>query len=186
MGMYKRIAEIWKKPKKNLGGIWKQRLIDWRKENVVTRIERPTRIDRARNLGYKAKQGYILARVKVKRGGRKRPKPSGGRKPKKSGRVRYSTGKSLRHIAEERAVRKFPNLEVLNSYYVAEDGMRKWFEIILVDPNHPVIKKDKKINWIRKDRGRTQRGRTSAGKKDRGMRGRGRGFEKTRPSVNKR
>ena len=47
-------------------------------------------------------------------------------------------------ICEQRAARKFPNLEVLNSYYLAKDGKHIWYEIILVDPQHPVIKADKK------------------------------------------
>ncbi len=180
MGMYKRVKELWKRPKETLGNLWKQRLIEWREEKAVERIERPTRIDRARNLGYKAKQGYVLARVRVKKGGRKRPRPRKGRKPKKAGVKKFSPGKSLRWIAEERAERKFPNLEVLNSYYVAEDGIYKWYEVILVDPNHPVIKKDRKINWICKSRGRVFRGKTSAGQKSRGLRGRGKGYEKSR------
>lgn len=186
MGMYRRIREVWKKPKENLGDLWKQRLIDWRKENVIERIDKPTRLDRARSLGYKAKQGYVMARVRVKRGGRKRPHPSRGRKPSKAGISRFSPSKSLRWIAEEKAARKFVNLEVLNSYYVGEDGISKWYEIVMVDPHHPVIKGDRKINWISESRGRVFRGKTSAGKESRGLRGKGKGFEKARPSVRKR
>ena len=55
---------------------------------------------------------------------------------------------SIQRIAEARADRKYPNLEVLNSYWVGEDGKNKWFEVILVDPHHPVIKSDKNLNWI--------------------------------------
>jgi ribosomal protein L15E len=97
---------------------------------------------------------------------------------------KYKLAKSLRLIAEERAARKFPNLEVLNSYWVGEDGRHKWFEVILVDPNHPVIKADKDINWIceKQHKGRAFRGLTSAGKKVRGLRNKGRGAEKVRPS----
>ena len=175
MGMYNRIRDFWRKNQNKES--WKKRLIEWRKDNVVKRIERPTRLDRARSLGYKAKQGYILARVRVKSGGRKRPRTSGGRTPRKYGITKFTPGKSLRWIAEEKAVRKFKNLEVLNSYYVSKDGKYKWFEIILVDPNHPAIKKDPKINWIRSSRGRSQRGKTSAGRKSRGL-GRGKGREK--------
>ena len=89
---------------------------------------------------------------------------------------------TLKWIAEERAARKFPNLEVLNSYYVGEDGVHKWYEIVMVDPHHPVIKKDKKINWIcdPASRGRAFRGKTSAGKESRGLHGKGKGFEKSR------
>ena len=40
---------------------------------VIHRCTRPTRPDKARRLGYKAKQGYVVYRVRVRRGGRKRP-----------------------------------------------------------------------------------------------------------------
>ena len=41
-------------------------------------------------------------------------------------------------------------MEVLNSYYAGESGTHKFYEVILVDPHHTVIKKDKKISWIGK------------------------------------
>lgn len=186
MGMYKYIREAWKAPKKSyVSRINKVRMIKWRREPSVIRIERPTRLDRARNLGYQAKQGYVVVRVRVRRGGRKRPRWKGGRKPSKMGMVRYSPKKSLQWIAEEKAARKFPNLEVLNSYWIGEDGMYKWFEVIMVDPHHPVIKNDPKIAWIagRAHKGRVFRGLTSAGKKSRGLRNKGKGAEKIRPSI---
>jgi large subunit ribosomal protein L15e len=71
-----------------------------------------------------------------------------GRRPKRMGTTRLTIKKSLRWIAEEKAQRKFPNLEVLNSYYVAEDGKYKWYEVIMVDPYHPAIKSDKNLSWI--------------------------------------
>lgn len=176
MGMYKKIRNSWKK-KENNRELWKKRIRKWRRDETVKRIDKPTRLDRARRLGYKAKQGYILARVRMKKGGRKRPKPSGGRKPRKSGIKKYTPTKSKKGIAEERAKRKFKNLEVLNSYYVTKDGEYKWYEIILVDPNHPAIKNDNKINWICSEKNRARRGKTSTGKKSRGL-GRGKGREK--------
>ncbi|UCC33738.1 MAG: 50S ribosomal protein L15e, partial [Candidatus Bathyarchaeota archaeon] len=98
--------------------------------------------------------------------------------------AKLKPAKSLRLIAEERAAKKFPNMEVLNSYWVWEDGRFKWFETILVDPSHPAIQSDKEINWICKNvhHGRAFRGLTSAGKKIRGLRHKGRGAEKVRPS----
>ncbi|ASJ09969.1 50S ribosomal protein L15e [Thermococcus sp. P6] len=186
MGMYKYIREAWKRPKESyVGGLLKERMIEWRREPVVVRIERPTRLDRARNLGYQAKQGYVMVRVRVRKGGRKRPRWKGARKPSKMGQVKYSPKKSLQWIAEEKAARKFPNLEVLNSYWVGEDGMYKWFEVIMVDPHHPVIKSDPKINWITggAHKGRVFRGLTSAGRKSRGLRNKGKGAEKVRPSI---
>jgi len=177
---YKRIAKLWKKPRESLGGLWKQRLIDWRREAVVKRIDRPTRIDRARALGYKSKQGILVVRVRVNKGNRKRPKAAGGRRPKTAGRF-FSLGKSKQAVAEEKAGRKFPNLEILNSYWVAEDGQRKWYECIMADPSHPSIKKDKDFRWLQtgKHRRRAVRGLTSAGKKGRGLRRKSRGSEKT-------
>jgi large subunit ribosomal protein L15e len=152
-------------------GLEKKRLIEWRRQSVITRIDKPTNICRAKSLGYKAKQGFVLVRVRIGKGKRKRRKPTGGRVPKKMGRF-FSTGKSKQLMAEEKVARKFPNLEVLNSYYVGEDGRYKWFECILADPNHPNIRKDKDINWIcePQHKRRVFRGLTSSGKKLRGLR----------------
>ena len=166
MGFYKSIREIWKQPKKNLGSLWKDRLIRWRKEQSIVRLDRPTRLDKARSLGYKAKQGYLIVRVRLKRGGRKRERFSGGRRSKHSGRKKI-VDKSYRWIAEERAAKKYKNCEVLNSYYLAKDGIHYWFECLLVDISHPVIKNDEKINWICNQKGRVFRGKTAAGKKSR-------------------
>src|SRR3989338_1818360 len=73
MGLYQHVREAWTSPREHLGELWKQRLMQWRRENATTRIERPTRIDRARSLGYRAKQGFIMVRQRVPRGGHKRP-----------------------------------------------------------------------------------------------------------------
>jgi len=182
---YKYIAEAWAKPEKSyVKELMRQRLIKWRRQSAIVRIEKPTRIDRARRLGYKAKQGFVLARVRVRRGGLRKKRPKAGRRPKRMGVKKYKPAKSMRLIGEERTGKKFPNLEVLNSYWVAEDGRSKWFEIIMVDPHHPAIKADKEVNWIaqKQHHKRVFRGLTSAGKKIRGLRGKGRGAEKVRPS----
>jgi large subunit ribosomal protein L15e len=44
---------------------------------------------------------------------------------------------SLKRVAELKAQKKFPNLRLLNSYYVWEDGMHHWFETIMRDPYNP-------------------------------------------------
>jgi large subunit ribosomal protein L15e len=182
---YKYVARAWKKPEASFVKelMW-HRLIEWRRQPAVLRVERPTRIDRARKLGYKAKQGFVVTRVRVRRGGFKRKRPKAGRRPKRMGVAKLKLAKSLRLIAEERAARKFPNLEVLNSYWVWEDGRFKWFEVIMLDPNHPVVQSDKDVNWIceKVHRGRVFRGLTGAGKEVRGLRHKGRGAEKVRPS----
>jgi len=183
MGLYKHVRNLWKKPRQNMPELWRERLIAWRREPVTVRLRRPTRIDRARSLGYKAKQGYVVVRQRVLRGGHTRPQIKGGRRPKRYG-TRLSLRKSYQQITEERVQRKFTNLVVLNSYWVAEDGKHYWHEVILVDPDHPVIKSDPKINWIcsNTNRSRVFRGKTSAGKKGRGLRNKGKGHEKARPS----
>ena len=182
---YKYIAEAWAKPEKSfVDELMRQRLIEWRRQPAITRVEKPTRLDRARKLGYKAKQGFVIVRVRVRRGGLRKQRPKAGRRPKRMGVKKFKPAKSMRLIAEERAARKFPNLEVLNSYWVGEDGRSKWFEIIMVDPHHPAITTDKDINWIsqKQNKRRVFRGLTSAGKKVRGLRRKGWGAEKLRPS----
>ena len=184
MGIYKHIREIWKKPKENLGDIWQKRILEWKNENVTVRVKRPTRLDRARSLGYKAKQGFLIIRQRVNRSRRQRPTIKHGRRSKHFGR-RIDIDKSYQSIAEERAVKKYPNCEVLNSYYAGEDGEYFWYEIILVDKVHPQIIADSRINWIfrSKHTGRVFRGLTSAAKKSRGLRSnKGKGAEKLRPS----
>jgi len=182
MSGYKSITQTFIKEYKAKSPEYKQRLITWRKEPVVIRIERPTNLARARELGYKAKQGVFVVRVRVRRGGRKRPKPDLGRKPSKAGRF-FSPAKSLQRQAEEKAARKHPNAEVFNSYWVGEDGQRKFFEVIMVDRDHPSVLSDKNLARIAMKKGRAFRGLTSAGKRGRGQRKKGKGAEKTRPSI---
>jgi len=185
---YKYIAEEWAKPEKSfVEELMRQRLIQWRKEPTVNRVERPLRLDRARKLGYKAKQGFVIARVSVRRGNLRKLRPVSGRRPKRMGVKKFKPAKSLRLIAEERTARKFPNLEVLNSYWVGEDGRSKWFEVILVDPHSPSIVNDNDINWITEPqhKRRVFRSLTSAGKKIRSLRNKGTGAEKVRPSKRK-
>lgn len=172
VNLYKAIEKLWRKPSEEEKNLMRSRLVEWRKQSAVVRIDKPTRLDKARKLGYKAKKGYIIVRVRVRKGGRQRRLYGRkGRKPSKAGLVKFTSKKSDRWIAEERAARKFPNLEVLNSYQVAEDGKYKWFEVIMVDPNQPTIKNDPKINWIGRgaNRRRVFRGLTAAGKKSRGL-----------------
>ena len=183
---YKYIAEAWAKPEKSfVDELMRHRLVEWRRQSVITRIERPTRLDKARKVGYKAKQGYVMVRVRVRRSGMRKQRPKAGRRPKRMGVAKFKLSKSMRLIAEERVGKKFPNLEVLNSYWVGEDGVAKWYEVILVDPHHPVIKADYTINWIceKQHKRRVFRSLTSAGKKVRSLRTRGRGAEKVRPSL---
>jgi large subunit ribosomal protein L15e len=183
--MYEYIGDQWKKPVISYQSPQQQRLIQWRKEENFSRIDKPTRIDRARNLGYKAKQGYIVVRAHVRRGGLRKPTIRKGRKPSAKGIKKITMGKNTQRIAEERTAKHYPNMEVLNSYWVGDDGKNYFYEVILVDPVHPSIIKDPKINWISdiSHKRRVLRGRTSAGQRGRGLHKKGRGTEKIRPSI---
>lgn len=178
-GFYHFIREAWKKPdSKTL----RERMIEWRKGNVIERVDKPLRLDRARSLGYKAKKGFVIVRATILRGGHKRHRPNKKRRSKRL-HGRKNLQMNYREIAEQRAARKYPNLEVLNSYQIGKDGVHYFFEIILVDPSRPEIKNDKTIRWIAspENRNRVMRGLTSAGKKSRGLRS-GAPTNKSRPS----
>ncbi len=181
--MYGYVREAWKVPANSyVKPLLRERMIQWRKGPSFVRVEHPTRIDRARRLGYKAKQGYVVVRAKVRRGGLRKHKIKAGRRPKRRGIKKITMSKSIQQIAEERTAKRYPNLEVLNSYWVGEDGRQKYYEVILVDPHHPVIKSDPKINWICRPAHtrRVYRGLTSSGKKSRGLNNKGKGAEKAR------
>ena len=167
-GMYHYIKQAWKKPDTET---LRQRMVEWRKGEVFTRVEKPLRLDRARALGYKDKKGIVVIRVRVKRGGHKRSRPVKGRRGKRM-HTRKNLQMNYKGIAEQRVSRKFKNLEVLNSYNIGKDGMNYFFEVILVDAQRPEIKNDKTINWIAssKHRSRAMRGLTSTAKKSRGLR----------------
>jgi len=185
MGLYKYVRELYKQPKAKLGAVWKARLLKIRREPATVRIDRPTRIDRARSLGYRAKQGIFVVRQRVARGGRQRQKITGGRRPKTSRRKKI-VSKSYQQVAEERCARKYTNCEVLNSYWLIQDGKHAWFEIILVDKSHPAIRADKSLGWIYQQQHtrRVFRGLTAAGKRSRGiLTHKGKGAEKLRPSM---
>jgi len=184
MGLYKFLSQVWKRPRDN--PYYHNHLVKWRTQKGIVRIDKPTRLDRAHALGYKAKQGVVMVRVKIKKGGRKRETTHQGRKPGNLGKVRYSTKKNFQSIAEERAEKRFKNLRVLNSYEAGDDGKNKWYEIILLDTGHPQIFNNKQYAALCTDkhRGRSHRGLTSAGRKGRGLRNKGIGAEKIRPSIN--
>lgn len=181
MSLYKYIRQAWKKPKSSIPELWQQRLILWRKQQATIRIERPTRLDRARSLGYKAKPGFIIVRQRVSRGGHKREKFAGGRRSKHA-RRKMVLDMNYQTVAEQRANKSYENCEVLNSYWVADDASYKWFEVILVDPMNPHILADKSVGWMFRKRGRVFKGLTSSSRKSRGLRHKGTGAEHVRPS----
>lgn len=162
------------------------RLIQWRAGESIVRVDKPLRLDRARTLGYKAKTGFVILRVRVKRGGRKRARHTHGRKSRKQ-HVRKILKMSYQWVAEIRAERKYRNLEVLNSYQLAKDGKYYFYEVILVDPSRPEIASDPVFKWFcnPENKNRAQRGLTSAAKKSRGLRSKSHAL-KVRPSLRAR
>ena len=189
-GLYQHVRETWNNPKATQSHQQRQdRMVQWRREPVNCRIDKPTRIDAARRLGYKAKQGVIMVRTRVRRGGLRKGKIHMKRKPSKAGINKITMAKNTQRIAEERVNRHFPNLEVLNSYWVGQDGKHKYYEVIMIDTHHPAIINDKQLgvfsraNGKRAHRGRAYRGKTSAGKRGRGLHKKGKGAEKLRPSL---
>lgn len=123
-------------------------------------------------------------------------------KPKHQGINQLKFVRSLRSVAEERVGRFCGNLRLLNSYWINQDSTYKYvallfctvcsplnslavnvilnvwnryFEVILVDPSHRVIRKDTRINWIvaPTHKHRELRGLTSAGRANRGLRKKG-------------
>merc|ERR1719281_95731 len=133
-------------------------------------------------LGYKAKQGFCVYRVRVKRGDRKKRVAKGivYGKPCHQGVKKWKATKNLRSVTEERIGRKCGGLRVLNSYWVAQDVVNKWFEVVMVDPFHKCIRDDPRINWICNStmKHRELRGLTAAGRMARGLYTKGKGAAK--------
>lgn len=178
--MYHYIKQAWKKPDVK---VLRERMIEWRKSDVQVKVDKPLRLDRARALGYKDKKGFCVIRIRLKRGGHKRPRPNKGRRSKRL-HARKTLKMNYKWIAEQRVQNKHKNLEVLNSYVIGRDGVNYFYEVICVDPAKPEIKSDKNINWITKpgNKKRVLRGLTSAAKKSRGLRSKS-PLNKSRPSV---
>lgn len=182
MGAYKYIKETLENQYKNRDETFRKRIALWRKEGNIIRVEHPTNISRARALGYKAKQGIYIVRVKIGKGMRKRRDPRAGRKPRHN--YRYTSSLlSAQSIAEQRASRKNRNAEVLNSYWVGEDGQYKYFEVILADRNAKGL--DKHTKQMVSQKGRAFRGLTSSTKKSRGLRS-NKGLNKQRKGSKKK
>jgi large subunit ribosomal protein L15e len=181
------VEELWKRKQSDvLRFLLRVRCWEYRQLPGIVRLTRPSRPDKARRMGFKAKQGYVVYRVRVRRGGRKKPVSKGivYGKPVHQGVTQLKPTRNLRNVAEERVGRKCGGLRVLNSYWVNQDAVYKYFEVILVDPAHKAIRKDARINWICNPvhKHRELRGLTSAGKKFRGLQGKGHLHTKARPS----
>merc|ERR1712110_198099 len=150
MGAYKYMNEIWrKKQSETMRYLQRVRVWQYRNLNTIHRASRPTRPEKARRLGYKASQGFVVYRIRMRRGGRKKPVPKGATmgKPVHQG-VFVQFARRLQSVAEERVGRHCGALRVMNSYWVGEDSTYKYFEVILVDPNHNGIRNNPKLQWI--------------------------------------
>lgn len=163
MSYNKILRETWKKPDDIPGH--KERVREWRRDNVVVRVEKPTNPAKAHALGYRAKQGFIVVRSRIEKGGRRRQAPAKGRNPGKFGLVHFTPPKKRQTILEQRVAKKFVNMEVLNSYQVGRDGQYHYYEVILVDP----ALKTSKSAHLGKGKGRVFRGLTSSSKKSRSV-----------------
>ena len=116
-GLHHYLRQAWKKPDIKL---LRQRMIEWRKSNAVVKLDKPLRLDKAHSLGYKAKKGFVIVRVRIKRGGRKRKKPNKGRRTKRQTNKKI-VKMNYRWVAEQRVHLKFPIFYVLNSYNLGKD-----------------------------------------------------------------
>mmetsp|Transcript_75508 Transcript_75508/g.175057 ORF Transcript_75508/g.175057 Transcript_75508/m.175057 type:complete len:205 (-) Transcript_75508:158-772(-) len=188
MGAYKYIEELWRKKQSDVVRfLARLRTWEYRQLSTIHRCTRPSRPEKARRLGYKAKQGYVIYRIRIRRGDRKKRVAKGivYGKPVHQGVNKWKLARNLRSIAEGRVGRKCGGLRVLNSYWMAQDAKYKWFEVILIDPFHKAIRDDPRINWICKPtmKHREMRGLTSAGRKGRGLRKKGKRATKMRPSI---
>ncbi len=177
MGIAKYLREAWKKPDKE---VLRVRMIGWRKSPVIVKVEKPLRLDRAHSLGYKAKKGIIVVRVRIIRGGRRRTRPKKGRRSKRMS-IRKVLSMNYKEVAEQRVARRYRNMEVVGSYQIGKDGRHYFFEVILADRNAPEIIHDKELGYL--GRGRAFRGLTSSGKKARGLRNSPVKVPKVRPSL---
>lgn len=140
--MYRQISKTWQRNFHEKPQQMREKAVELRHEPAVKRLERPTRLDRARQIGYRAKEGVIVVRIRVSRGGMRRKRPVSGRRSKHMGVLHMKADVSMQDTAERRLAQRFPNMKVLGSYPVWQDGMHAWFEGVLVDPQRPEIRKD--------------------------------------------
>uniref|UniRef100_A0A2K5L3V2 Ribosomal protein L15 n=1 Tax=Cercocebus atys TaxID=9531 RepID=A0A2K5L3V2_CERAT len=166
VGAYKYIQELWRKKQCDVMHFL-LRVHCWqdRKLSAVHRAHHSTRPHRTRPR--KAKQDYVICRIRVHHGGRKLPVPKG---------ATYS--KPVHHGVNQ--LKFAQNLQSVNSYWVGEDSAYRFFEVILIDPFHKAIRRNPDAQWITKPvhKPREMCGLTFAGQKSRGL-GKGHKFHHT-------
>ena len=68
------VEELWKKKQSDvLRFLLRMRCWEYRQLPAIMRVTHPSRPDKARRMGFKAKQGFVVYRARVRRGGRKKP-----------------------------------------------------------------------------------------------------------------
>ena len=139
MGAFKYMRENEKKMLKDRS-LRRQLLSEVRHVPMIVRVKRPTKLSKAKTIGYKAKPGFVVLRVRIGKGSFRRPRPVHARKPSKTG-IYFNLKKSKQRIAEERALKVYKNMKLAGSYYLIEDGQYTWYEILLMDPVLAPLKK---------------------------------------------
>ncbi len=172
MGANKYIREAFQKEWKGVTDgnydyalIMRQRGLAYRNEgDAVVKIDHPTNLPSARSVGYKAKQGIFVARVRVRKGTGTHHRPKNKRRPKRQGQAKLSRKISTQAMAEQKASKRFENAEALGSYKIAEDGKWHYFEIVMADRTASTIVNDKNLKWLVDHKGRAERGKTFMGR----------------------
>ena len=140
--MYSQISKTWQGIFHDKPASIKALAVKMRSEPALLRLERPSRLDRARALGYKAKEGVVVVRARVSRGGMRKQRPRSGRRPKHMGVLKIKSAVSSQKGAERRVSERYPNMRLLGSYVIWKDGRFAWYECILADPRNPSIRSD--------------------------------------------
>ena len=187
MGAFTYLRELYTKKQSDvLRFILRLRCWEYRQLPELVRLTHPTRPDKARRMGYKAKQGMVVYRIRVRKGSRRRVASKNRQygKPRTHHIYKLTPKINLQSLAEMKAGKQLPSLRLVNSYWVNQDGAFKYYECIFADPMHPAIQHDAKLNWVCSNvqKRRDARSLTAAGRKHRALNGKGHGYRQVRPS----
>lgn len=148
-------------------------VVEARQNDVVHRKEKPLFLDRARKLGYKAKQGVTVWGVRIRKGDAIRNYNNGNTRGKcvNAGIHQIKSTLNKQALAEQIIGQQLGSLRILGSYKIGQDLRYHHFEVIMVDPNHNAVRNNRVLNWICNPvhKHREMRGLTSAGRKSRGL-----------------
>lgn len=135
MGAYRYVQELYRKKQSEvMRYLLRIRVWQYRQLTKLHRCPRPSRPDKARRLGYRAKQGYVIYRIRIRRGGRKRPVPKGCTygKPKSHGINELKPYRKLQNIAE--VSYKMPSWD-WTTYSTVHDANLSDLLILVMIPN---------------------------------------------------